>query len=92
LARPSVTTERLVSRPPADGIRTLLAACAAALLLAALGGCSHVSPYEREHLAKPGMDPKEREALRTKFYAHVYEAREGAMPSEAQAGGGCGCN
>jgi hypothetical protein len=67
-------------------------ASAAMLLLVALAGCSHVAPYEREHLAKPGMDPKEREGLRTKFYAHVYEAREGAMPSEEHAGGGCGCN
>ncbi len=60
--------------------------------LAGLAGCAHVAPYEREYLAKPGMDTKEREALRTKFYAHVYEAREGAMPGEEHAGGGCGCN
>jgi hypothetical protein len=87
LARPSVTTERLVSRRN-PFLRTLVTA----LLLLALGGCAHVAPYEREHLARPGMDPKEREALRTKFYAHVYEAREGAMPSGEHAGGGCGCN
>jgi hypothetical protein len=69
-----------------------LFAAAAVLLLLVLPACTHVAPYEREHLARPGMDPKEREALRTKFYAHVYEAREGAMPGEEHAGGGCGCN
>ena len=62
------------------------------IALACVAGCSHVAPYEREYLAKPGMDTKEREALRTKFYAQVYEAREGAMPGEEHAGGGCGCN
>lgn len=62
------------------------------LLLLALAGCTHVAPYEREHLAKPGMDTVTREALRARFYAHVYEAREGAMPGGEHAGGGCGCN
>ena len=64
----------------------------AAVLLLALAGCSHVAPYEREYLAKPGMDTREREALRNRFLAHVYEAREGAMPGGDHAGGGCGCN
>ena len=84
MARSPVTAER--------SFRQVLLAVTTVLLLAALGACSHVSPYEREHLAKPSMDPKEREALRTKFLAHVYEAREGAMPGEEHAGGGCGCN
>jgi hypothetical protein len=84
LARSPVTA----ARP----FRKIVFAAAAAALLLALAACSHVAPYEREHLARPGMDPKEREALRTKFYAHVYEAREGAMPGEEHAGGGCGCN
>lgn len=54
--------------------------------------CSHVAPYEREYLAQPGMDTEERERLRRKFYAHVYDAREGAMGTTDSAGGGCGCN
>ena len=62
----------------------------AALIVAA--GCGHVAPYEREHLAKPTMDTTKREALRNKFYAHVLDAREGAMGSSDNAGGGCGCN
>jgi hypothetical protein len=65
----------------------------AVALVAVLGsvGCAHVAPYEREHLAKPNMDLK-REELRGRFYAHVYDAREGAVGSSDSAGGGCGCN
>jgi hypothetical protein len=55
-------------------------------------GCSHVSPYEREHLARPSMDRKERDAARNRFYAHLYDAREGATGTTDNAGGGCGCN
>jgi hypothetical protein len=57
-----------------------------------LAGCQHVAPYEREYLARPGMDTKQREALRAQFYAHVFESREGAMATGEHAGGGCGCN
>jgi hypothetical protein len=64
-----------------------LAACAAVFC-----GCTHVAPYQRENLARHGMDVKEREALRSQFYAHVFESREGAMPTSEHAGGGCGCN
>jgi hypothetical protein len=90
LARSSVT--------PSPVVRSFLrrfrlsTAALAALLAAPAAGCSHVAPYEREHLAKPGMDTKDREALRNRFYSHVYEAREGAMPAGDHAGGGCGCN
>ena len=63
-----------------------------AVLAAVVGGCSHVAPYQREQLAKPTMDTAKREAQRNKFYAHVYDAREGAMGSSDNAGGGCGCN
>lgn len=61
-------------------------------LLAVLCGCQHVAPYDREYLARPGMDVKQREAQRSQFYAHVYDAREGAMATSEHAGGGCGCN
>lgn len=61
--------------------------------LCALGatGCGHVAPYQREQLAKPTMDVK-REELRGRFYAHVYDAREGAIGNTDSPGGGCGCN
>jgi hypothetical protein len=67
----------------------LAIAAAAACLLA---GCSHVAPYQREQLSKPGMDTAQREAMRGQFYSHVYDAREGAMGTSEHAGGGCGCN
>lgn len=65
-------------------------------LLAALGlctaGCTHVRPYEREHLARPGMD-RRREALAEQFEAHVNDSRQGAVGSGATStGAGCGCN
>ena len=69
-----------------------LTAVLTAVLAAVAGGCGHVAPYQREQLAKPTMDTAKREALRNKFYAHVYDAREGAMGSSDNAGGGCGCN
>lgn len=73
------------SRPSLKGPALL------AVLLLSIAGCTHVAPYEREHLAKPGMDAQ-REGQRARFQAHVYEAREGAMPGGEHAGGGCGCN
>jgi Domain of unknown function (DUF4266) len=88
LARPSLIA---CLRNSAERARTGRA-LALLVVLGSLAGCSHVAPYEREYLARPGMDIKEREALRQRFYAHVYEAREGAMGSEEHAGGGCGCN
>jgi hypothetical protein len=71
--------------------RSLSIAALAALCLG-LAACSHVSPYERELLSRPCMDRKERDAARGRFYAHVYDAREGAMGTTDNAGGGCGCN
>ena len=65
------------------------------LVWAALGllaGCQHVAPYEREYLARPGMDVRQREAVRSKYYAHVADSREGGMATSDEAGGGCGCN
>jgi hypothetical protein len=71
--------------------RASLALCAA-VLLSALAGCRHVAPYEREHLSRRCMDVSQCERLRTRFYAHVYDAREGAIGTTDSAGGGCGCN
>lgn len=60
------------------------------VLLAALGGCAEVQPWERGILALPHMalDPV---PLRSAARAHVQDSRE-AAPSGARAqGGGCGC-
>ena len=66
-------------------------ACLIALGLAALTGCAHVAPYQREHLADRIMDPaaqaRERAAER-----HWIETREGAAGGFLGAGGGCACN
>jgi hypothetical protein len=56
-----------------------------------LVGCVHVAPYEREDLARPGMDT-EREAAEMGFQAHVQDSREGATGGAGSTGGGCGCN
>ena len=62
------------------------------LLLAGLAGCAQVKPYEREHLARPGMELG-RERLADTFEAHAHDAREGAFGASGDsAGGGCGCN
>ncbi len=63
------------------------------LLLAApaVSGCTHVAPYEREHLARPSMDTSS-ESRENRFKAHVFDSREGAMGGYGSTGGGCGCN
>jgi hypothetical protein len=71
--------------------RQLLVAALAAVS-ALLSGCSHVAPYQREQLARPGMDAQGREGGRAQFVAHVHDSREGAMATSEHAGGGCGCN
>jgi hypothetical protein len=66
----------------------------AGLLLGALGACSHVAPYQREYLTRPGMDPAG-EKHGAEFEAHVQSAREGAIGGRnttESTGGGCGCN
>jgi MYXO-CTERM domain-containing protein len=63
----------------------------ALLACAALGGCVHVRPRERETLAKRNMkfgpDPLEDE-----LDLHMQESREGAAGGYGSSGGGCGCN
>jgi hypothetical protein len=61
-----------------------------ALCLGAIG-CSHVKPYEREYMTRPGMDTTSEE-LAQEFESHVQNAREGAPGRGSIAGGGCGCN
>ena len=63
------------------------------LLMLSWAGCSHVHPYEREYLTRPGMD-MQREAFVALFEAHVQSSREGASGGNMteSTGGGCGCN
>ncbi len=67
------------------------AASTLAALAILLGGCAHVAPYEREHLATPAMDGS-RETVESRFRAHVHDSREGATGGTGSTGGGCGCN
>jgi hypothetical protein len=60
-------------------------------LVVLASACSHVHPYEREHLSRPNMTPAD-EAHEAQFQAHLRESREGASSGSSAAGGGCGCN
>ena len=63
-------------------------------LALALNACTHVKPYEREYLTRPGMDVAG-EGMSGEFEAHVQSAREGAIgghDTTESTGGGCGCN
>jgi hypothetical protein len=65
------------------------------LTLIMLAGCStfrkKVAPFQREILAKSGMNfienPEEEASMQ-----HMFNAREGSMGGFGGAGGGCGCN
>jgi Domain of unknown function (DUF4266) len=75
--------------------RNIRRALAAAVLLAALGGCASptpwVKPYEREHFADPIMSFN-RDPISSTYLEHVLETREGAHGATGAVGGGCGCN
>ena len=61
------------------------------MTLATLAACTHVRPYEREHLSKPSMEAGD-ERHEGAFQNHLRESREGATAGSSSAGGGCGCN
>jgi len=63
----------------------------AALLVAALSGCTTVPPWERGTLAKPVMsvDPPQQEKTQK---LRTYGAKEGGAAATGVGGGGCGCN
>lgn len=74
--------------------RMLASVLLVSTLILAASGCSHVQPYQREYLTRPGMDNHE-EAFAGEFEAHVQSAREGAVGGHGltdSSGGGCGCN
>jgi len=67
----------------------LFVALSAAALVAVLGGCSRVAPYERGQLAHPTMTPEE---IAIGLDGHVRAVSEGAAGGLGGGGGGCGCN
>lgn len=68
----------------------------AALLGAALlSGCtlsySHVKPWQRDMLTRPGMQVNA-EPMVSACDEHIYFSREASKGGQSYAGGGCGCN
>ena len=67
----------------------------AIFIIASLVGCGtfkkRVAPFEREILAKPGMNFIENAQEETGMQ-HMFDAREGSVGGFGGAGGGCGCN
>ena len=62
-----------------------------ALILSLLTACAEVQPWERGHLAKPGM-ALDSDTLLSSIDAHTYNSKEAASGGVGPAGGGCGCN
>ena len=72
-------------------IKSMLLVLIIVLGTAACGIKPWVKPYERANLADPIMSFSPN-PVSSGYYAHVYEAREGARGAEGGGGGGCGCN
>jgi hypothetical protein len=72
-------------------LRPIFTAAALVALAIATSGCTHVSPWERDVLARPDMafDP---DPLETARRDHVYSSKEASLPGATAGGGGCGCN
>ena len=64
--------------------------CTAALL-AMLGGCVAVKPWERDTLARSDMQLAP-DKVQASFDSHIYFSKEGASGGGGFAAGGCGCN
>ncbi len=60
-------------------------------LALSITGCSHVSAWERGHLANPNMqwttDP-----MQQTLKSHIHFSKEASSGDAALGGGGCGCN
>jgi hypothetical protein len=60
-------------------------------LIAALGACAHVEPWERGTLARADM-AVDAAPLQNRMRRHVYNSREAAAEAPGTGnGGGCGC-
>lgn len=68
--------------------KTLVLCCT---LMAALGACATVAPYERERLARRDMELDRNPEL-SSGQQHATAYREGSSGAEGASGGGCGCN
>lgn len=61
------------------------------LIVLFLGGCETVKPWERDILAKPGMQIQA-DPLDARLASQVYDSKEASSGGNNPAGGGCGCN
>jgi len=61
------------------------------VLVAGLGACASVKPWQRDLLAKPQMAP-DPSPVQTAFDEHVYFSKEASSGGRGFGGGGCGCN
>ena len=66
-------------------------AAAAVSVIALLGACTPVAPYQRGYLARPDM-ALEASAGTAKALEKTYGSKEAASGSATVGGGGCGCN
>ena len=60
------------------------------VMLAVLGSCTTVQPWEREHLANPIMQ-FDRNPIEKGIELHHIEYREGSAGATGSQSGGCGC-
>ena len=63
----------------------------AVLAACALGGCSHVKPWEREQTARIEQQLEQTDANRA-YEEHMWSVREAAVGGNQRVSGGCGCN
>jgi len=61
-----------------------------AVLLALLGGCTVVEPWQREVLARPEMS-LDAAPLDAGIDDHIYFSKEASSGGRGFGGGGCGC-
>ncbi len=61
------------------------------MIVATVGGCAVVAPYERERLARRDMQ-MQRNADASAGEQHATAYREASSGAEGTSGGGCGCN
>ncbi len=62
-----------------------------ALSASLLAGCSHVRPWQREHMARIESQ-RERTQSTERYQTHMWSVREAAVGGTGHALGGCGCN
>ena len=72
--------------------RFVTSALGVAILAAFVAGCSHVKPWQREHMARIETQLERTEPNRD-YEDDMWSVREAALGGGSRVGGGgCGCN